>query len=112
MWYQIEFPKEVALNSIQLNNPPISRGWRKDAPPPLQTYPRFYELLVSKDGQNWITLDKGEGTDQDFTLDFNPIVIGYLKFKLTGTVKEEDVIPWRMRQLKLFELKKEMNLSK
>ena len=112
MWYQIEFPKEVALTSIQLNNPPISRGWRKDAPPPLQTYPRFYELLVSKDGQNWITLDKGEGTDQDFTLDFNPIVIKYLKFKLTGTVKEEDVIPWRMRQLKLFELKKEMNLSK
>ncbi len=112
MWYQIEFPKEVALTSIQLNNPPISRGWRKDAPPPLQTYPRFYELLVSKDGNNWVTLDKGEGTSQDYSLDFDPIMIKYLKFQLTGTVKDKNVIPWRIREMNLYELKKEQNLSK
>jgi mono/diheme cytochrome c family protein len=112
MWFQIEFPTALALTSLQLNAPPISRGWREGSPPPLQTYPRSYEILVSKDGKNWTTLDKGEGTDQDFKLDFAPVLTKYLKLTLNGTVEEENEIPWRIRQLKLYVLKPRSALSK
>jgi hypothetical protein len=112
MWFQIEFPNAIALTSLQFNSPPISRGWREGSPPPLQTFANSYEISTSKDGENWVVLDKGEGTDQDYKLDFNPVLTKYLKFKLTSTVEDENEIPWRIRQLKLYALNTKKELSK
>ena len=112
MWFQVEFPNALTLTGLQFNSPPISRGWREGSPPPLQTYAKSYEISTSKDGENWIILDTGEGTDQDFKLDFNPVLTKYLKFILTATVENENTIPWRIRQLKLYALNTNSELSK
>ena len=112
MWFQIEFPNAIALTGLQYNSQPISRGWREGSPPPLQTFANSYEISTSQDGENWVVLDKGEGTDQDFKLDFNPVLTKFLKFKLTSTVKDENEIPWRIRQLKLYALTTKNELSK
>ena len=112
MWFQIEFPEAITLTGFQGNSPPISRGWRESSPPPLQTYARFYEVSVSQDGKNWMTIDKGEGTDQDFKLDFEPLSTKYLRFSLTDTVNEENEIPWRIKQLKLYVLNTPKQVSK
>ncbi|WP_249356571.1 discoidin domain-containing protein [Maribacter sp. ACAM166] len=104
MWFQIEFPNPLALTGLQLNSPPISRGWREGSPAPLQTYARSYEISVSKDGENWNILNKGEGKDQNFKLDFEPVSIKFLKLTLTSSVEAENDIPWRIKQLKLYAL--------
>ncbi|WP_082960096.1 DUF7133 domain-containing protein [Maribacter hydrothermalis] len=112
MWFQVELPTSTLLTSLKFNSQPISRGWWEDAPPPLQTYARTYEIAVSNDGENWKILDSGNGTHEDYYLDFEPISITHLKLKLTSSIKEENEIPWHIRQLKLYSLKPNHQPSK
>ena len=53
MWFQVELEKPTTLTEIQFQSPPIRKGWGPEAPPPIQTYPRAYEIQVSMDGEQW-----------------------------------------------------------
>ncbi|HEX5168891.1 MAG TPA: discoidin domain-containing protein [Cyclobacteriaceae bacterium] len=112
MWFQVEFPKALAVSELQFKSPPIRRGWREDAPPPIQTAPRGYSIAASQDGNNWTTITEGEGNSAFSTIRFTPVKARYLRITLT---KSEEVIHgerrgqpfdfevlWNMRELKLY----------
>ena len=103
MWFQVELPEAATLTEIHFNSPPIRRGWRPDAPPPIHTYPRAYEILVSLDGQDWTTVALGTGNDPDISITFPPVKTRYLRINQTGTVENGEVkVPWSMKELQLF----------
>ncbi|MFX0555603.1 DUF7133 domain-containing protein [Maribacter sp. CXY002] len=102
MWFQVEFPKSIGLTGLSYNSQPISRGWREGSPPPLQTYPRSFKIETSLDGENWDSVYQGLGDSPDFNKDFEVTSAKYIKFTLTEGFEDENEIPWRMRQLKLY----------
>ena len=62
MWYQIELPSPVSLTEIQFESPPrTGRG-----APPVDTYPRNYQVQISEDGQQWSApVARGTGSGPD-----------------------------------------------
>lgn len=113
MWFQVEFSKEVTITELQFKSPPISRGWWKDAPPPIQTAPRGYNIEVSSDGKSWTNvISNGEGTGSNSVISFPPSKAKFLRITLT---KSEEIIHgerrgkpfdfevmWNMREMKVY----------
>ncbi len=113
MWFQVEFPEPLTVSELQFKSPPISRGWGKDAPPPIQTCPKGYNIEVSQDGKNWTkVVSNGEGNRQNSIIQFTPVKAKILRITLT---KSEEVIHgerrgrpfdfevvWNMREMKVF----------
>ena len=105
MWFQIELPEATSISELHFNAPPKWRGWGPDAPPPLQTYPRAYELKTSVDGKQWHTVAEGQCDRADVTISFEPVLAKFVRMVQTAAVQEDGEIPWSMRQMKLFGLK-------
>lgn len=113
MWFQVEFPKTVTVSELQFKSQPISRGWWKGSPPPLQTYPKGYDVAVSQDGVNWTkVITNGEGKNANTIIHFAPVKAKYLRITLT---KSEEIvhgerrgqpfdfeIVWNMREMKVY----------
>ena len=102
MWFQVEFPEVVRLSEFSFRSPAKRFGWGPDAPPPLQTYPRNYELQVSLDGNNWETVTAGSCETPEVLIDLGGSEARFLKIIHKGNVTETGEIPWNMRQLKIF----------
>jgi mono/diheme cytochrome c family protein len=113
MWYEIELPNAATLTELQFKSPVISRGWREESPPPIQTAPKGFNITVSLDGKTWTSVvSNGEGTSSSTTIRFAPVEARFLRIVLT---KSEEIIHgqrfgmpfdfevvWNMRELKLF----------
>jgi mono/diheme cytochrome c family protein len=113
MYFQVELPTATTLTEIQFKSPPISRGWREGSPPPIQTYPRAYDVSVSVDGKEWKKIIANqEGTGSSMTVRFDSVDARFLRITLT---KSETVVhgerrgkpfdyevAWTMRELKLY----------
>jgi len=112
MWFQIEFPGQMNISELHFNATPISRGWRPDAPPPLQTFPRGYVLEASKDGNTWKEIERNRGNHADISIVFDPVQTKFLRMTLLEDFgPQEDLeIPWSMRQMKIYGTKNEKNL--
>jgi mono/diheme cytochrome c family protein len=112
MWFQIEFPEQLNISEFHFNATPISRGWRPDAPPPLQTFPRGYVLEASKDGNIWEEIEKNKGDHEDISIIFNPVKAKFLRMTLLEDFgpQEEIEIPWSIRQMKIYGTKNKRNL--
>lgn len=113
MWFRVELAEPTILTEIQFRSPSISRGWREGSPPPIQTYPREYDVDVSMDGKTWNTIvDNATGNGAFTSIRFDPVQTKYLRMTLT---KSESVVHgerrgqpfdfevvWSMRELRLF----------
>ena len=105
MWFQIELEKAENITEIQFISEPISRGWRKGSPPPLQTYPRDFEVLISTDGIDWSApVASGHPDFEEVLIRLKNVSTKYLKIVQKAGVNENDE-PWSMREMKLFALK-------
>ena len=104
MWFQIEFPDVTTIAEIHFNSPPKRRGSYRDQIPPLQSYPRSYDLQVSSDGANWKTIKTGKCDAADTILSFEQNKTKFLRIILIDNLEEEGEIPWSMRQMKIFGL--------
>ncbi|MFH6602636.1 discoidin domain-containing protein [Maribacter algicola] len=104
MWFQIELPGQAKVSELHFTSQPNSRGWRPDAPPPIQTYPRTYVLEASNDGVNWSKLVEEKGRQAKVALVFEPVDAKFLRITLMEDVESiEDLkIPWSMKQMKIF----------
>jgi mono/diheme cytochrome c family protein len=104
MWFQIAFPEQMNLSEVHFNATPIYRGWRPDAPPPLQTFPRGYILETSMDGSSWMEIENSNGEQADVSLVFDTVKAKFLRIKLTKNFgpQEDHEIPWSMRQMKIY----------
>ncbi len=103
MWFQIEFPEVFSVSELHFNAPPKSRGWSPNAPPPLQTYPRSYMLEASIDGLNWKKLAEGKCDQADVLIAFDLVKTKFLRITQLENIEENElVIPWAMRQMKIF----------
>ncbi len=116
MWFQVELPRAVKVTELQFNSPSISRGWWRDAPPPIPTYPRGYHVDVSVDGKTWErVITNGEGTSDNTVMRMTPTIAKHIKITLT---KSEEIIhgerrgrpfdyevTWNMRELKVLAIK-------
>ena len=109
MWYQIEFPKEIAVTEVHFNAPQtIQKGWepkpnRPPGPPPyVQTYPRTFAVETSSDGKTWQeAIASRKGSAGENIVSVNATKAKYLRLKLNEGLDNEDV-PWSMKQLKVF----------
>jgi hypothetical protein len=113
MWFQIELPHPATISEIQFKSPPINRAFRGVGPPPIHTYPRGYDLEVSKDGTQWTKIiSNGAGTGANSNIRFTPIQTKFLRMTLT---KSESIVhgerrgrpfdyevAWTMREFKLY----------
>lgn len=113
MWYQIEFPREIAISEIQFNSAAmVKKGWvpKPNTPPGqrpmVQTYPRIYSIETSSDGTSWQTaINKQKGSEGDNTIALTPKKAKFIRIRLEqGLENPDDDIPWTMKQLKIFEL--------
>lgn len=113
MWFQVEFPNTVRLSEIQFKSPPISRGWRKGSPPPIQTSPLGFDVEVSSDGKTWETVvadGEGKGRYTQVTLDPRPCKWVRLTLTKSASVIHGErrgqpydyEVSWNMRELKLY----------
>ncbi len=104
MWFQVFLPTAAQLTEIHFNSQPIRKGWGPDAPPPIETYPRSFEVQVSGDGKTWNTIAVAKGESSDTAVIFKPVKASYLRILHTGLAEGESPgeLPWTMRQLKLF----------
>ncbi len=115
MWFQVELPKPAKLAELQFKSPPIPRGWGPNAPPPLGTFPRAFNIETSMDGTNWSrVVSDGQGTGSTTVIRFEPTDARFLRITLT---RDEEVfhgerrgkpfdyeVTWTMREAKLFAL--------
>lgn len=113
MWFQIEFPKPTTVSEIQFRSSTVRRGFGKDAPPPLQTHPRQFNVEVSADGKTWKpVLSHGEGTGLNTVIRVSPTEGKFVRIILT---KSEEIyhgtrmgrpfdyeVVWTMREMKLY----------
>ena len=103
MWFQVELPGRHELAEIHFNAPPIRKGWGPDAPDPIQTYPRAYKLELSDDGKSWQEVAAGQPASQEVKIVFPPVRARFIRITETGTPEDSpDVIPWSMRQLRIY----------
>ena len=101
MWFQVELPYTVYFAELHFTSPPVRRGWKADAPPPLQTYPTAYRIQVSDDGENWSSpLAEGSCDDRNSKIVLKPTAGRFLKITQTGEPKYE--APWKMESMRLF----------
>ena len=98
MWFQIEFPNPVTLAQINFVSPLHRRGWGQDAPPPLETYPRNYNIETSMNGVDWESSSfDGNMSATSLTIDLEPAEVKFVRITQTG----ETEAPWSMREMKL-----------
>lgn len=113
MWFQIEFPKTITVTEMQFTSPTVRTGFGKDAPPPLQTYPRRYNVEVSTDGITWNkVILNGAGIEQNSVIRFAPAPAKFLRMTLTKTEQIfhgqrrgqpfDYELVWNMRELKIY----------
>ena len=104
MWFQVELPAPTTLTEVHFTSPPIRRGWRSDAPPPIQTFPRAYQIQLSMDGQTWDQpVSEGLCNEPENRIAFYPAKAKFLRITQMGSVEhEEEVAPWKMKELKVF----------
>ncbi|NND32470.1 MAG: c-type cytochrome, partial [Saprospiraceae bacterium] len=101
MWFQVELPEEVVFSEIHFNSPPIRRGWRKDAPPPIPTYPHAYTIRISSDGTTWSDpVAQGSCNDKNVLIKLPPSEGRFIRITQTGEKQNE--APWKMESMKLF----------
>lgn len=116
MWYTVELPQSIdKLIEIQFKSLVINRGFR-DTNPPIQTYPKEYNLEASLDGKEWKqVINHGVGKrGNPITISFEPVQAKFLRITLT---KSESIIhgqrrgqpfdfevPWTMREFKIYGL--------
>jgi mono/diheme cytochrome c family protein len=112
MWYQIEFPKAINVSEIQFNSAAIRRfgprnGTNPPAPPQVtHTFPRKYCVESSLDGVSWVEVAKDLiGNEGDNTAFLSTSKTKFLRIKLQeGLDQEKEVVPWTMKQIKIFGL--------
>src|SRR5690606_7566616 len=64
----------------------IRRGWGENAPPPLTTYPKEYDIELSTDGTNWTkAVTKGKGINNQSVIRFEPVPAKFLRITLTAS---------------------------
>ncbi len=113
MWYQVQLPKPATITEIHFTSSSIRRGRGPDAPPPLQTYPKEFDLEVSMDGKQWTkVLDKVAGEKSSTAIKIAPVETKYLRMTLTksesivhGEVRgkpNDFEVPWTMSEVKLY----------
>ena len=116
MWFQIELPELTQLTELTFVSPAISRGWRKGSPPPIGTYPRQYNVEISKDGKTWTRLlSNCKGVDSPVRIIFEPTEGKFLRITLT---KSEEIVHgerfgqpfdyevvWKMQELKVYSVR-------
>lgn len=90
--------------------PPQGNGMPPGPPPNIRTSPTFpksYSVEISSDGQNWTAVEtNAKGIDGENLISFNNTKAKYIKFTITDpSTKPNEVIPWSIRQMKLFALK-------
>jgi mono/diheme cytochrome c family protein/glucose/arabinose dehydrogenase len=112
MWFQIELPDISNISALHFVAPPMSRGWRPDAPPPWQTYPRAFILETSEDGADWKTLIEVIGSNSKVELNFEPIKAKFLRITQKANVEfeEGEISPWSMREMKLYGLQTKQSI--
>jgi mono/diheme cytochrome c family protein len=111
MWYQVEFPKEVNLSEIHFTSSQmIRKGWVPDPKktneprPFVQTFPRIYVVETSSDGISWQeALSSAKGQEGQNVLSFIAPKARFIRIKLNeGVEKENEDVPWTMKQMKIF----------
>ena len=134
MWFQIQLPQIMNLSELQFITPPMMRfgpppprpqgtnaaaapnqprpaaGAPQGAPPQIRTsttFPKGYSIETSLNGNDWTIVDANmKGADGENSITFNNSKAKYIRLTLTDpTSRPNEVIPWSMRQLKLFVLK-------
>ena len=109
MWYQIAFEKPVRLSEMRFHAPSVRRwgSWRPGQgtpmPPPIETYPRAYEIRISDNGQDWKVAASAEGNGSDMVIDLPDEPMKYLRIVLTQTLPAADDIPWSMNQMRIYQ---------
>lgn len=99
MWFQVDLPEPLELQEIRFHAPSLWRGGGPDAPPPLEQYPRAFEVSVSLDGETWQSVSAGNGRTSDNKIAFAPALAQMIRISLT---EGEEEAPWAMREMKLF----------
>jgi len=101
MWFQVELPEPALVAELQFDSPFQRRGFGRDAPPPLSTAPRGYQVQVSVDGSIWSApIAEGEGEGSATVIAFEPVPAKFVRITQTATVDDEAT--WSMRGLRIF----------
>ncbi|MCB0664235.1 MAG: discoidin domain-containing protein [Saprospiraceae bacterium] len=100
MWFQVELPELVRFAEIHFHSPPVRKGWGKDAPPPVPTYPARFKLEISEDGEEWIDVKDGKCTVDRVEIKFAPTRGRFLR--LTQTGEPQEAAPWKMESMKIY----------
>lgn len=100
MWFQVELPEPIRFTELHFNSPPLRRGWGKDAPPPVPTYPASYKIEVSEDGEVWSGIVQGDCSENNVRIKFAPVKGRFLRISQTGLPKVD--APWKMEALKIY----------
>lgn len=100
MWFQVELPEAVRFTEIHFDSPPQRRGWGRDAPPPVPTYPSAYTIEVSENGIDWAQVIQGDCSENKVRIKFQPTTGKFLRITQTGVPKDE--APWKMEALKIY----------
>jgi hypothetical protein len=101
MWFQVELAEPALVTELQFDSPLQRRGWGRDAPPPVSTAPRGYEVQVSLDGATWSPpVAEGEGDGSDMTITFEPVQAKFIR--ITQTATPEEAPRWTVRELRIF----------
>jgi mono/diheme cytochrome c family protein/glucose/arabinose dehydrogenase len=99
MWLQIEAPAPLTLTEIQFTSSSI--GGRAGVPA-VWTFPRAYQVQVSRDGTTWSApVAEGQGTPGTTVITFPPVSAKFVRITQTATV--DNAPPWSMRLLRLYE---------
>ncbi len=98
MWFQIEFPKPTEVTEIWFSSYLKRRAKGKA----IRTYPRAYEIQVSKDGKDWKVIKEGTCESDHNVIAFNPIKTKFIRMVQTGDPEEEGRVPWSMQNMKLY----------
>ncbi|NJB71090.1 mono/diheme cytochrome c family protein [Saonia flava] len=101
MYFQVEFPEETKVTELHFICPNVWRGRRL---PPLDTFPRAFEIQVSQNGTSWSTVYEGVGEESDMKLSFEPTSAKFLRIELSKNIEGEDEIPWTMREMEIYGL--------
>ena len=101
MWFQIELPEPANFAELHFSSPPIRRGWKAEAPPPLETYPQLYAIQVSDEGKIWSEpIAQGSCDRRDTKIVFPKTTGRFLRITQMGVPTHE--APWKMESMKVF----------
>ncbi len=92
MWFQIELPKETAINAVQL-----------DSAKSPSDYPRGYKVELSADGRTWSQpVATGKGSTAVTDIAFAPAKAKFIRITQTGSVSG---LFWSIHELQVFAAK-------